>query len=127
MTKYTSLELSKKLYKNGCELESEKSWFHHELMKTTTAKRKQKDFIKEYGKEYKDKDYKIYPAYDLLWDVCIKHKDDFFGDLEIYFPMKYNTNPFSVALLVSTLQQNKKQEAEDYIWEHCKFNPKNKK
>ncbi len=24
------------------------------------------------------------------------------------------------------LQQNKKQKAEDYIWEHCKFNPKNK-
>ena len=28
--------------------------------------------------------------------------------------------------ILELLQQGKKQEAEDYIWDYCKFNPKNK-
>ena len=107
--KYTSLELSKKLYKNGCELESE-----------------------HYAQEGADG---CYFKYDILNDICVKYAKEFFGEEKIEYTdgvhlvvvwagKKYE---HSARTILSLLQQNKKQEAEDYIWEHCLFNPENKK
>lgn len=191
--KHTSLKLSKKLYENGCKLESEWVWTDMGVAKMDKEYPNSKFVFqsKEVNKKNGNRSY--YPAYDLLWDICVKYAKEFFGekgwntkweDLEklhkwkldriefdtgetkiygceicdaekinnvIYFSgcdgqrvkrkpccyashylkdheAKYNEgfNHHSQKVL-SLLQQNKKQKAEDYIWEHCKFNPKNNK
>ena len=64
------------------------------------------------------------PAYDLLWDICVKYAKEMFGEgynkeiegFEHYSPCE---------LILNYLQQGKKKEAELCLWEFCKFNPKN--
>ena len=91
---YTSLELSKKLKDNGCDI-----W---------------------YMGIYKKDEYK---TYDILNDICCRYYKEFFGyGLE---EIRYSYYNITVEIL-KLLQQNKIQEAEEYIWEHCKFNPLNK-
>jgi hypothetical protein len=64
-------------------------------------------------------------AYDLLWDACVKYADEFWDVKAMY----YGESPIShfnlhLIRIVELMQQNKKAEAEDYIWKHCKFNAK---
>ena len=112
---YTSQKFSKLLAENGCKLESGMELVNHY---------KDSKFIWELMST--DKDYVInkkYPAYDILNDICVKYaKEMFGGDCMLWRADKVEM--FHTILLL--LQQNKIQEAEDYIWEHCKFNPKNK-
>ena len=63
--KYTSLPLSKKLEKGGCKIKGEYSY-------DNTKKIYLANTIPERIKKY--------PAYDLLWDICIKHAREFFGE-----------------------------------------------
>jgi len=181
---YTSLPLSKKLAQGGCKIKSE---FYH-----NQGHEGNDNWLLTNYKPADNNGIGYYPAYDLLWDICVKHAKEFFGekgwnikweDLEklhkwkldriefdtletkvykceicnaekinnvIYFKgcdnqrverkpccyasrylkdhkAKYNEGfkHYSQKVL-DLLQQNKIQEAEDYIWEHCKFNPKNK-
>ena len=93
---YTSKNLSQKLKEGGCELGALKK---HKI-------------IKKDG-------YKLLPMYDILWDICIKFSKEFFGNSKIA------QKGISQHILY-LLQQGKQQEAEDYIYEHCLFNPKNK-
>jgi len=111
MTKnnYTSLELTKKLWENGCNLESEYCRSKHtgKLLNMTS------------------KDNNFYPAYDILNEICVKYAKEFFG--EGSYRNSGETNRLVRAkYILFLLQQNKKQEAEDYIWENCLFNPNNK-
>ena len=116
MNNFTSLELSKKLKEGGCELLSKKvysKWYYGILNI-------------EKGEELFKGDYRIievpphkepeieYSAYDFLNDICVKYCREFFG--------KYFEYP--TLEIFTLLQQNKIQEAEDYIWEHCLFNKK---
>ena len=113
---YTSLELSKKLYKNGCELESEICWAENSYL------------IEQIRVQGKSKVLKngvvipldIYPAYDILNDICVKYAKEFFHGAESY-------NEACAIEIMRLLRQNKKQKAEEVIWEHCLFNPENKK
>ena len=124
MNKYTSLELSKLLNNNGCKLSGSAVYIdrgHLGYKLTTDIWRNGSTIMTEKG-EKKTKDY---CAYDILNDICVKYPKEFFGKKDICNISRFAENPFSVALLISLLQQNKKQEAEDYIWEHTIFNPKN--
>ena len=95
---YTSLPLSKKLYKNGCKLKSEKvysfNYAKNDYDKPNTIRG--------------DGNMPIYPAYDLLWDICVKHHKKFFFGAESY-------NEACVIETIRLLQQDTIQEAEDYI------------
>ncbi len=118
----TSLELSKKLRENGCnKIDREYYWLNH-------------------GGGYEDLAPKHYaygsknpiPAYDLLWDICIKFAKEFFGDkygdIEQFNSLTGDLESDNVvAYVVEYLQKGKYQEAEDYIWSNCLFNPLNKK
>jgi len=133
MTK-TSLLLSKKLSEGGCKIKTNHYWDKDELWQ-----------IAEPGD-----DEELCPAYDLLWDICVKHAKEFFGDDSVCSNCGLKpkvegwllSNPVTCPKcrigtainyyekiareVLRLLQENKIQEAEDYIWEHCKFNKNNK-
>ena len=121
---YTSKTLSKKLKEGGCELESE--WFWQSFYNSNL------DFV--LGEPRKSNKYNCYPAYDILNDICVKYAKEFFGeqfkkfnveDLDNKRTLKYGrVFQYRVVIVSLLLQQNKIQEAEDYIWKHCKFNKK---
>lgn len=119
---YTSEKLSKWLHENGCKLESFYWW---RVFPDGTSK-----FIRGayYTKGEVDAHKGVpefYPAYDILNDICVKYAKEFwgnksssFGDHPIIMLERW-TALFSVGCL---LEKGLKQEAEDYIMEHCKFN-----
>ena len=108
MNKYTSLILSKFLAENDCKLKSEMWWWDWEV-------NHQRYWLYNHP-PHSEIDY--YPAYDILNDICVKYATKFFGDKE-------GTHGKTTYILY-LLQQNETQEAEDYIWEHCKYNKKNR-
>ncbi len=132
--KYTSLELSKKLSENGCELESGYAHIEEieedgvvnidnwEVVDGEWGKCRTIVFTKEeerFGFEIDG-----IRAYDILNDICVKYAKEFLGDKGL---TSYESPSSSIiSWIIYLLQKNKKKEAEDYIWEHCKFNPKNK-
>ena len=113
MDKYTSLELSKKLKEGGCELKSLYKWaFKNKNVNWELSIKKGE-----------------YPAYDILNDICVKYADKFFGRDHRHWlaaPLGYPNYSSYFHIIGSNimrlLQENKKQEAEDYIFEHCLFN-----
>ena len=116
-TKYTSQPLSKWLKDNGCELESEAywaSWSDH-------AAAEQSDC---HELHWKLDDYGDYPAYDILNDICCRYADEFWGEKSVMFgdfgaeDVAWSFHSRSILFL---LQQGKKQDAEEYIKEHCLF------
>lgn len=114
---YTSLELSKKLAKAGCELESEAMWVKYELWKEA------KLWVSDLNKVFKttclsgEREYE-YPAYDILNDICVKYAKEFFGT---NVDLKNITSTILYIVQMYTIE-----EAEDYFWTHTIFNPKNK-
>lgn len=115
--RYTSLELSKKLKENGCELESDKV------------------YIDQKSKIFR---YKIAQAYDILYDICVKYAKKFFAEEKVCINCKIVdkfkickkcTQGFYIPTkqILEMLQQKKpKEEIENFIWQNCRFNPKNK-
>ena len=124
MTNHTSLELSKKLKENGCSLLGGAVYIdqgHLGYKLTTDIWRNSSTIMTEKG----EKETKDYCAYDILNDICVKYAKEFFGEEQNFVSGIYRYGTITQTILI-LLQQNKIQEAEDYIWEHCKFNPKNK-
>ena len=124
MNKYTSLSLSKKLAEGGCKIECEYMWVKYELWD------KPKLWRSDIGKDVRieclsgKREFEI-PAYDLLWDICVKHREAFFGEtlfngIGISYPAFWKPKR-----IMMFLQINKIKEAEDYIWAKTIFNPKN--
>lgn len=109
---YTSLKLSKLLAENGCCLESGMYWssdkaFHEDDMFHLAGK------IDEYSYGY--------PAYDILNDLCVKYAKEVFGEPGrggLEDPAGYHSQN-----VLALMQMG--GEPDDYIWEHCTFNPKN--
>lgn len=99
---YTSLELSEKL--KECGIDSKYWWVHRPSALPFLYKRMVKHQFLE-----------IAPAYDILNDICVKYAKEFFGRDRI----ETDTD-----LVFKLMKIGKKQEAEDYIWEHCLFNKK---
>ena len=133
MNKYTSLELSKKLHENGCKIEGEYQrvcvydqlgdfgMLSSEILKEGDFTQEMSEICSE-GEDGQEPECKLkrYPAYDLIYDICIKYREEFFGE---EFFGETHSRCIRVFILVA---EEKIKEAEDYIWEHCLFNPKNK-
>ena len=144
MNKYTSLKLSKLLTDNGFEGECDNSQDSFGNLYDNGLKKKVKAI----------RELDLLPSYDILNDLCVKYAKEMFGERrtcwncqsETFFEEdgkgnKYETCDcdFQGKLEVETdldirfcsmeilflLQQNKKDKAEEYLWEHCLFN-KNK-
>lgn len=63
-------------------------------------------------------DIKTYSYYDII----VTHAKEFFDD----YPTSYKTIKEQCFMIMKYLIDDKKEEAEEYLLEHCKFNPKNK-
>ncbi len=133
-----SLWLSKKLKEVGWDEDNEKcnyyyaynDW-HKKWSKIELVEQREIYFIEKYQDKALDtnhmnydEDQKFSPAPHLLDDLCIKYKEEVFGE-DIFAPSKFSVNSFSFAFLGKLLQQGKKDEAEKYIWDNCKLNSKN--
>ena len=138
MDNRTSLELSKKLYDNGCRLESEmcyvdtrKSWKSYncpppsafETHKFTAfwdldENSSECEFVKN-EKPFPSEGYNEsapLPSFDILNEICCKYKREFFGE-----DFQEHTE-----IILAMLQLNEKNTAEKYILENCLFNKQNK-
>ena len=116
---FTSLKLSKLLADNGFEGESKHWWVgdwktggNPEILYLTFNPRSEVVNI-------------LCPAYDILNDLCVKYAKEIFG------VNCQGTKHEEIAYgggreVLRLLQQNKQDEAEEYIWENCLFNPNNK-
>lgn len=127
MNYFSSLNLSKKLKEGGCELES-KEFYHDDKCRYCIDDQVFGSFIiSDYPK-----------AYHILEDICVRYADKFFGeDITImlecepdgstpeeveYFKYELCSNN-----ILYMLQRGESQEKiEEYIWEHCLFNKKEK-
>ena len=117
---YTSLKLSKLLAEGGCELKAlyhrTKYYYHHswlwDLKTLGQIKR-----IKKYGNK-KNRNLVSYPAYDILNEICVRYRIEFWGT-------KYDDIREHTEWVLFHLQMNRQEFAEDYIWDNCLFNPKN--
>ena len=138
--KYTSLKLSKLLADNGFEGGSGVYWGNTIGQKDQTCWR----LYTKKQKEIPDTAMEFYPAYDVLNDLCLKYAKEMFAEEKIERkpddemlgrddPDNFDNDGFELIKLYEDiteilllLQQNKIDEAEEYIWKNCKFNPKNK-
>ena len=95
---FTSLKLSKLLQENGFEGESETCGLfvpHHNYKGTIINK------------------------YDILNDLCVKYAKEMFGEDFDPICKRCGTRSTYSAEVLSLLQQNKQEEAEDYIIKNC--------
>lgn len=164
MRYFSSLNLSKKLKEAGCGLiqpcEQNKFCYDKPCWYKVFKGSDEKNFKIELGEEgspYYNEDYDlspevIVPAYDILWDICVRYTKEFFGEeagcpycfsknYEIQKRKGFNycnhcnkdfiyishSHQYHSEKILLMLQQNRPQkEIEVYIWDNCKFNPKNK-
>jgi len=69
---------------------------------------------------------KSYPAYDLLWDICIKHAKEIFGEENTEQPPNhpnYFAFIFHPREVMALLFHGYKEEAEKYIMENSILEP----
>ena len=129
---YTSLKLSKLLLDNGFEGRSKNLYVRYleEVVIVNIDYQNVGDGIV------------IANTYDTLNDLCLKFSKELFGEELVCQGCGVKDSPFNYCPCGSTrevknylyrgqyifalLQQNKIDEAEEYIWENCLFNPKNK-
>lgn len=119
MKTHTSQKLSKLLAENGCELESD--WCH--------AKRPVGEWQILHVLELVGTFEVCVPAYDTLNDLCVKYAKELFGEAEGLDTVSNIVVPYWVVAtryVFFLLQQGDQEKAEEYLWEHCLFNPKNK-
>lgn len=110
MFKYTSLKLSKKLWDCGCRLDIENKFYYFQNIN--------EDWILTTEDKYKKKVYELYPAYDILWDICIKYRFEFFGNnFDLHEQIRNG-------VMYYLLSGNNKR-AENIIWDNCVFNKEN--
>lgn len=131
MTIYTSLKLSKLLKENGCDLQPKFAnrieydspcWY--KVFKSFDISKFKIEISRE--RPYYDEDYElspeiIVPAYDIIYDICIKKPKKFFTTKKT-LNYKYFTNKIFEMVRDGASQKR----IEDYIWDNCLFNPKNK-
>ena len=120
---HTSLELSKKLKEGGFEKAFS---VYYGLWDSRPKTRGWKLMgFDECCDDFRKMDY---AAYDILNDLYVRYAKEMFGkdDIELS-ECHFCPNGTKSHDVFELMQQRKKQEAEDYIWENCLFNPKNKK
>ncbi|PNX49869.1 MAG: hypothetical protein BV457_00080 [Thermoplasmata archaeon M9B1D] len=122
---YTSLEFSKKLKENGCELESERYYYKGNIS------------IADYHDEVLGALSNFYKAYDILNEICVEYATQFFGDKEISknygnenigdIFVCFKAYEYHTQNILEMLQKDKPQEEiEKYIEDNCVFFNKDK-
>jgi len=100
MNKFTSLELSKKLWDNGCKIGREQCVWNNDFEKI-----------------------ECYPKYDILWDICVKYAKEFFGKdtitIDGFEISKENQMPLDILMMIKN--EHSQEKIEKYIWENCSF------
>jgi len=139
MNCYITKKTAKQLKDWGCELKS--NLMHSKFMGCAENKEfKLNDhFTEEYINNFNNKystTFKFYYAYHILEDICVKYAKEFFGEDErvvivetcnfAHHEIEKKYIPGHTAYIIDLLQQNKKEEAEQYLLSKCIFNPKNK-
>jgi len=115
VSNYTTLKLSKKLSK--AELEGSLFWVWFEPQKEYLLVSDESRHLSE----------DQFPAYDILNDICVKYAKKFFGEENINDWHGERIRPsWMVHTTIVLWHLQDKDDAEEYIWEHCLFNPKNK-
>jgi hypothetical protein len=120
MNQYTSFELSKKLLENGAKIEDRIFYY-------PDYKNNQHLIDLKYQK-VPILINKLTPAYDILWDICIRYAKEFFGDEIIPPEFSFETDieayyfyPQQIFAMIQN--KNSQEEIEKYIWHNCVFNP----
>ena len=117
MDYYITIETAKQLKDWRCNIPANSQYF-------------ESGFVSEVGAMPDEMENGVYPRYHILEDICVSYAKEFFGkymhddntdDSEI--PNGYLQATIQILKLI---QQNKKQEAEEYLLRHTIFNPKNK-
>lgn len=124
-SQYTSLELAKKLDEVGFSEIGEFNGFAWDDMCHDEG-----DYKLTYYMEYvatdnsglgvntlfdRCKDGVAYPAYDLLWDLCIRYKEEVWGD-DVKVEQDYEVcAEYHTDYILAFLQQGEKEKAEEYI------------
>ena len=115
---YIGIELAKKLQEWGCDIGNDICWFN--LANSEETEKGIKKF--ELMNIHDVQNLGEYPAYS-YYNILVNHTKEFFGE---------NKNKgsyqkfFSCSVIVmSLLQQGKKEEADKYIEDKCVFNPNN--
>ena len=107
-SKYTSLTLSNKLSENRCELRSSYSISVLKDDDSTAVFSLTPSHICDGG------EWKFFLSYDILNDICGRYCEKFFGKTKSHSQQ-----------VIKLMRKGGKQEAEEYIWEHCLFNNRN--
>ncbi len=129
--KHTSLELSKKLKGNGFIKETKMVWCK-DVGGHFIGRLDHMDYLPFRGG---DEPSFVCNAYDILNDLCVKYAKEVFGIADTCYECclpigkcvcdgdiiieKYR---IMHKIIMPYLLNNKKQEAEDCLWEHCLFN-----
>jgi len=124
-----SFDLARYLYVNGCNLPTEFCWISIKNKRFLVPTK----CVYGYDCEY------AYPAFDLLNDICVRHSEKFFGgeerEIETFsasfswggcFSNVEKCNRVHSIVILDSMRDGQKQEAEEYFLEHTIFNPKNK-
>ncbi len=133
LNKFTSIYLSKKLYKKGFIFDYDFIWKRGELVSNGNQHppftEYQWDLIEDDGTVgFNDR---AYQAYDILNDLCVKYTKELFGEILLKreeYPIFSQDDDVCWSffhhpeMVLSFLQQNLKEEAEKYIIENivCK-------
>lgn len=66
----------------------------------------------------------ICTSFDILNDLCITHAKELFGEelIEGHYSVPIESYILHAELILYSLQQNKKEEAEKYLWENTILN-----
>jgi hypothetical protein len=126
MNKYTSLEFSKKLAEVGFDrgtifvyAKEISSNIYKLLISTSENDSGDGYYLDEHGTiHYSNHFDNEIKTYDILNDLCVKYAKEVWGDKDICFPDKFDSNAISVSYIVRLLQQGKQDEAEQYIEEN---------
>ena len=103
--KYTSKNLSLRLKKAGFEKESEMSYYGNAGIWDDALV--ENCMYKDVDDEFRE--HKLLPAYDYIWDLCIKYYGEIWGDK--WFTVEKHTNS-----LIALIQEGKDQEEiEEYF------------
>lgn len=107
---YTSFEFSKKLFQNGCKLETNLVYINKNICM------RRHDAL-----------YNQIPAYDILNDLCVKYAKEIFGE-EVWqhsFRIKKGYRDITTNILIMIQEDESQKKIEKYIWDNCLFNKEN--
>lgn len=112
MQTHTSQPLSKWLHKKGFRGESEYFWYDVGDKPILASPEHEKiiDLL-----EPIDADYKRYPAYDLLWDICIKYGKEIFGEEPLNSQSPFYPVDIHTGRIVRFILGGQIEKAEQYI------------